>query len=208
MSHYGAKKKGQRMEIRKVNISELKAAYYNPRKDLKPEDKEYKKLKKSIDTFGYIEPIVWNEKTGNIVGGHQRCKVLIENGAEEIEVSVVNIDEKAEKKLNVALNRIKGRWDISKLTELLNELESSGDMELTGFEDWELQGLLMQYDHIQDLMAESFSDFAAPKERSTFVMTFSCPAEARETLENYIKNTKNAKEELATVIINKIKGRL
>lgn len=196
------------MEIRTVKVSELKQAEYNPRKNLTPEDKEYKKLKNSIDTFGYVEPIVWNERTGNIVGGHQRCKVLIENGATELEVSVVDLDEKAEKILNVALNRIKGRWDISKLAEILNELNDTGDMELTGYEDWELQGLLMQYDHIQDLMDETFSDFAAPKERTTFVMTFSCPGEARATLENYIKNTKNAKEELATVIINKVKGLL
>ena len=68
------------MEIRTVNKSKLNPALYNPRKDLKPGDIEYEKLKKSILAFGEVDPIIWNEKTGNIVGGHQRFKVLRDIG--------------------------------------------------------------------------------------------------------------------------------
>lgn len=193
------------MEIRTLKATELKAAAYNPRKDLQPEDTEYKKLRRSMEEFGYVEPIIWNERTGNVVGGHQRLKVLLEQGKEEIECVVTDLDEKDEKILNVLLNKVKGRWDIGKLADLLQELDEAGAMEITGFEDWELQSLLMQYDHIKDLMEEDFSDYASDKERSTFVMTFSLPAGARETVENYIQNTENAKAELATAIINKVK---
>lgn len=193
------------MEIRTLKAAELKAAAYNPRKDLQPEDAEYKKLRRSMEEFGYVEPIIWNERTGNVVGGHQRLKVLLEQGKEEIECVVTDLDEKDEKILNVLLNKAKGRWDIGKLADLLQELDEAGDMELTGFEDWELQSLLMQYDHIKDLMEEDFSDYSSDKERSTFVMTFSLPAGARETVENYMQNTENAKAELATAIINKVK---
>lgn len=193
------------MEIRTLKATELKAAVYNPRKDLQPEDTEYKKLRRSMEEFGYVEPIIWNERTGNVVGGHQRLKVLLEQGKEEIECVVTDLDEKDEKILNVLLNKVKGRWDIGKLADLLQELDEAGAMEITGFEDWELQSLLMQYDHIKDLMEEDFSDYASDKERSTFVMTFSLPAGARETVENYIQNTENAKAELATAIINKVK---
>lgn len=193
------------MEIRTLKAAELKAAAYNPRKDLQPEDAEYKKLRRSIEEFGYVEPIIWNERTGNVAGGHQRLKVLLEQGKEEIECVVTDLDEKDEKILNVLLNKVKGRWDIGKLADLLQELDEAGDMELTGFEDWELQSLLMQYDHIKDLMEEDFSDYSSDKERSTFVMTFSLPAGARETVENYMQNTENAKAELATAIINKVK---
>lgn len=193
------------MEIRTLKAAELKAAAYNPRKDLQPEDAEYKKLRRSMEEFGYVEPIIWNERTGNVVGGHQRLKVLLEQGKEEIECVVTDLDEKDEKILNVLLNKVKGRWDIGKLADLLQELDEAGDMELTGFEDWELQSLLMQYDHIKDLMEEDFSDYSSEKERSTFVMTFSLPAGARETVENYMQNTENAKAELATAIINKVK---
>ena len=193
------------MEIRTLKATEIKAADYNPRKDLQPEDTEYKKLRRSIEEFGYVEPIIWNERTGNVVGGHQRLKVLLEKGAQEIECVVVSLDDKDEKILNVLLNKVKGRWDIGKLADLLQELDEAGAMEVTGFEDWELQSLLMQYDHIKDLMEEDFSDYSSEKERSTFVMTFSLPAGAREAVENYLQNTDNAKAELATAIINKVK---
>lgn len=193
------------MEIRTLKATELKAAAYNPRKNLQPEDAEYKKLRRSMEEFGYVEPIIWNERTGNVVGGHQRLKVLLEQGKEEIECVVTDLEEKDEKILNVLLNKVKGRWDIGKLADLLQELDEAGAMEETGFEDWELQSLLMQYDHIKDLMEEDFSDYASDKERSTFVMTFSLPAGARETVESYMQNTENAKAELATAIINKVK---
>lgn len=193
------------MNIKTLKATELKAAEYNPRKDLQPEDAEYKKLRQSIEEFGYVEPIIWNERTGNVVGGHQRLKVLLEKGQEDIECVVVDLADKDEKILNVLLNKAKGRWDIGKLADLLQELDEAGEMELTGFEDWELQSLLMQYDHIKDLMEEDFSDYASEKERETFVMTFSLPAGARETVEEYLKTTENAKIELATAIINKVK---
>lgn len=198
-------KGGRVVNIKTLKATELKAAEYNPRKDLKPEDAEYKKLRRSIEEFGYVEPIIWNERTGNVVGGHQRLKVLLEKGQEDIECVVVDLEDKDEKILNVLLNKVKGRWDIGKLADLLQELDDAGEMEVTGFEDWELQSLLMQYDHIKDLMEEDFSDYSSEKEKETFVMTFSLPAGARETVEAYLQNTENAKVELATVIINKVK---
>ncbi len=194
------------MEIRTLKAAEIKAAEYNPRRDLQPEDAEYEKLRRSIEEFGYIEPIIWNERSGNVVGGHQRLKVLLEKGVEDIEAVVVDLDDKDEKILNVLLNKVKGRWDIGKLADLLQQLDEAGAMELTGFEDWELQSLLMQYDHIKDLMEEDFSGYSDEKERSTFTMTFSLPAGARETVESYMQKTENAKVELATAIINKVKG--
>lgn len=194
------------MEMRTLKAAEIKAAEYNPRRDLQPEDAEYEKLRRSIEEFGYIEPIIWNERSGNVVGGHQRLKVLLEKGVEDIEAVVVDLDDKDEKILNVLLNKVKGRWDIGKLADLLQQLDEAGAMELTGFEDWELQSLLMQYDHIKDLMEEDFSGYSDEKERSTFTMTFSLPAGARETVESYMQKTENAKVELATAIINKVKG--
>lgn len=193
------------MEIRTLKATELRAAAYNPRKDLQPEDAEYKKLRRSMEEFGYVEPIIWNERTGNVVGGHQRLKVLLEQGAEDIECVVTSLDEKGEKILNVLLNKVKGRWDIGKLADLLQELDEAGAMEATGFEDWELQSLLMQYDHIKDLMEDDFSGYSDGSERSTFTMTFSLPAGARETVESYLQKAENAKIELATAIINKVK---
>ncbi|WP_253721208.1 ParB N-terminal domain-containing protein [Brevibacillus brevis] len=78
---------------------------------MQPGDIEYEKLKRSFQEFGYVEPLIWIEQTGNLVGGHQRFKILVEQGTTEIEVSVVSLDEIREKALNIALNKISGAWD-------------------------------------------------------------------------------------------------
>jgi ParB-like chromosome segregation protein Spo0J len=101
------------LDIQKIPVSKIKAAKYNPRKDLKPGDAEYEKLRRSIEEFGYVEPVIWNERTGNIVGGHQRFKVLVTMGYREIDCVVLDIDEQREKALNVALNKICGEFDYS-----------------------------------------------------------------------------------------------
>lgn len=64
------------MIIKTMKIDDLIPASYNPRKDLKPGDPEYENLKRSIKEFGYVDPIIWNKQTGNIIGGHQRVKVM------------------------------------------------------------------------------------------------------------------------------------
>ena len=194
------------MEIRKVKITDLTPADYNPRQDLKPEDREYKKIERSLEEFGYVEPIVWNEATGNVVGGHQRLKMLIAAGETETTVSVVNLSDHDEKILNVALNRIVGRWDNTKLKDILSELQEQGELDLTGFEEWELEALNMEYDHITDLLNEDFSEFATRQEKETFAVTFTLPAEEEQAVKDYIAKTKDAKIELATAVINKIKG--
>ena len=99
------------MEIVKMQLSELNPAAYNPRKSLRPGDPVYEKLKASMLSFGNVEPIVWNRTTGNVVGGHQRLRVLLDLGITETEVSVVDLTETDEKRLNIALNKITGEWD-------------------------------------------------------------------------------------------------
>lgn len=130
------------MDIQKVSVDKLNPAKYNPRKDLKPGDPEYEKLKRSIETFGYVEPVIWNKRTGRIVGGHQRYKILSAQGADEIDCVVVDMGEDEEKALNVALNKVSGEWDLPKLTELISELDQSMfDISLTGFDAAEIEDL-------------------------------------------------------------------
>ncbi|GAB6157872.1 site-specific DNA-methyltransferase [Desulfotomaculum varum] len=134
------------MDIQKVSIDKLNPAKYNPRKDLKPGDKEYEKLKRSIQEFGYVEPIIWNKQTGNVVGGHQRLKVLQEMGQTEIDCVVIDLPEDREKALNVALNKIQGEWDVLKLSELIAELDKSMfDITLTGFDAAEIDELMESF---------------------------------------------------------------
>jgi ParB-like chromosome segregation protein Spo0J len=130
------------LDIQKIAVEKLNPAKYNPRKDLKKGDPEYEKLKRSIETFGYVEPVIWNKKTGHIVGGHQRFKILKDQGVAEVECVVVEMDEAEEKALNIALNKVSGDWDMPKLAELLEDLDKSMfDVSLTGFDAAEIDDL-------------------------------------------------------------------
>ena len=133
------------MEIRKVPISLLNAAPYNPRKDLQPGDPEYQKIARSIEKYGCVEPIIWNEKTGNVIGGHQRLKVLAATGAVEVDVSVVQLSLEDEKALNLALNKISGQWDNEKLSAVLQDLSAGFDVEVTGFDQHEVDALVASF---------------------------------------------------------------
>lgn len=133
---------GSGMLIEKKNTADLLPADYNPRKDLKPGDAEYEKLKRSIEQFGYVEPVIWNKTTGRVVGGHQRLKVLMDMGMTEVDCVVVAMDEEKEKALNIALNKISGDWDKDKLALLIADLQGADfDVSLTGFEPGEIDAL-------------------------------------------------------------------
>lgn len=131
------------MKFVKKKITDLIPADYNPRKDLKPGDPDYEKLKHSMKEFGYVDPIIWNQQTGRVVGGHQRLKILQNEGIKEAECVVVNLDEEKEKALNIALNKISGDWDKDKLALLMTDLQASDlDISLTGFDEDEISDLL------------------------------------------------------------------
>ena len=139
------------MEIRKVPVKDLKPAKYNPRKDLQPGDPEFEKLRRSVEEFGYVEPILWNQRTGVVVGGHQRLKVLQHLGYTEVDCVILDLDEQKEKALNVALNKISGDWDIPLLTTLLKDLNDGGyDATLTGFDVSEMSDLFDDQSEIKE----------------------------------------------------------
>lgn len=156
------------MEIQKVSITQLNPAKYNPRKDLKPGDVEYERLRRSVEEFGYVEPIVWNKRTGNIVGGHQRFKVLVAMGYDEIDCVVIDLDAVREKALNVALNKISGEFDIPLLTDLLRGLDESGfDVSLTGFDAAEMEALFQDSDSAASVKEDHFDADKAAAEIET-----------------------------------------
>ena len=127
------------MDIIQKPISELFPTDYNPRKDLTARDVEYQEIKKSIQEFGAVVPIVWNKRSGNVVGGHQRLKIYKELKYTEVPVSTVDLSEKDERRLNLALNKTGGAWDEEKLKILLDELKEE---EIIGFSEDELSELM------------------------------------------------------------------
>ena len=133
------------MKIVQVPIGQVRPAKYNPRKDLQPGDPEYEKIKRSIEEFGLVDPLVLNSHNNVLVGGHQRLKVLKDLGWKDVPVSIVTIkDDNREKALNIALNRIQGDWDDDALANLLDSLIKSDhfDVSLTGFDQKEIDRLI------------------------------------------------------------------
>lgn len=143
------------MEFKKLKISDLKPASYNPRKALKPGDKEYEKIKNSIQEFGYVEPVIVNDDM-TIIGGHQRCNVLQDLGYTEIDCIVISVDKTKEKALNIALNKITGEWNKELLADLIADLQNSDfDVSFTGFEPPEIEQLFNTV-HSKDIKEDDF----------------------------------------------------
>ena len=115
------KTKHQAFEVQAIRRSQINPAPYNPRVI---GDDERKRLKKAIKAGGLMSTLVWNKRTGNLVSGHQRLSVLDElegfPGKKEdylLDVAVVDLDDKAEKKANVWFNNpsMQGGFDFEKL---------------------------------------------------------------------------------------------
>src|SRR5688572_20803388 len=98
-----------RWEEAEMSLGDLSAgrAKWNPR--VMPKH-EAAALKTSIERFGLVQPLIWNRRTRQLVGGHQRLDALIEMGETQTRVVVVDLDELDEKTLNLALNRVHGEW--------------------------------------------------------------------------------------------------
>lgn len=136
-----------KVKIRRMPLEKLKPADYNPRKKLTKEDKEYQKLEQSLNSFGNVQPVVYNERTGNVVSGHQKLNILQEKGFRETDCVIVNLNDEEEKALNIALNKITGKWDYSKLESVINELaENEYDLSKTGLDEEEIEDLINELD--------------------------------------------------------------
>jgi len=116
------------------------------------------RLARGIREFDCVEPLVWNQRTGYLVGGHQRLKILRERGDREVSVSVVDLSPERERALNILLNNpsAQGDWDYDKLAELIKELQADEkfDATLTGFDEEELRTILFEPE-LEPLEAES-----------------------------------------------------
>ena len=154
------------MEWRTIPIGDLRPATYNPRKKLKAGDKEYEKIKNSIQEFGYVEPIIVNYDM-TVIGGHQRLTVLKDLGYTEVECVVLHIeDEHKVKALNIALNKITGAWNEQLLADLLVDLQSADfNTDLTGFEPAEIDQLFSKV-HNKKITEDDF-DVGAELQKPT-----------------------------------------
>lgn len=159
--------------MRVMPVEAVRPADYNPRVALRPGDPDYEKLKTSVTDLGLIDPLVWNETTGNLVGGHQRLQVCIDSGYREVPVFVVHLSEEKEKQANAALNKITGRWDEAKLRDMLNSLDPAS-VAAAGFNAKDLRALYadseeLVEDHFD--FDESLEEHKTPKTKPGDVIT-------------------------------------
>ncbi len=123
------------MEIINKDPNKLSFADYNPR-EITAND--FEALKKSLQEFGFVEPVVVN-KNDEIIGGHMRVRAARDLGMKEVPCVYVDLKADKAKLLNLALNRISGRWDTGKLEEMISGMKLEGiDLKLSGFENWEV----------------------------------------------------------------------
>lgn len=119
----GKKSQLQAFEVRELHRSKIANAPYNPR--VISDDKR-RKLEKKLTTTGLIEPLVWNEVTGNLVSGHQRLAIMDVfegHGDWSMDVSVVHMTPSQERENNVFMNNdtAQGDWDLKALAELMQD---------------------------------------------------------------------------------------
>ncbi len=135
------------MQVKSLPVDQLRPAPYNPRLTLKPGDAAWNKLERSLAEFELVQPIVWNQRTGHVVSGHQRLAVLKHHGAQSVDCVVVDLPLEREKALNVTLNNasVGSDWDPDRLIDLVTELQELPDFDatLTGFDAQQLKDLLL-----------------------------------------------------------------
>lgn len=137
----------QGFETVTIDRREIKNAPYNPRTIDRPAKA---KLLKSLKRVKLVQPLVWNVRTKNLVGGHQRLSVLDDlegTQAYSLTVAQIDVDDKAEREINIALNNpsIQGAWDEELLEKLVREAEEAGEAlaaEIMGFDETELRSLV------------------------------------------------------------------
>ena len=104
----GIKTALQKFTYREIPRSEILLDPENPR-SISPLAR--KRLKAKIQEVGCVEPLVWNEKAGMLVGGHQRISIMdeLEGYPDKVKdytvaVAVVRLTERQHRALSIFLN--------------------------------------------------------------------------------------------------------
>lgn len=150
--------KHARFSSENVPRSSIKNAPYNPRKI---GDTARQRLRENLATHGLLEPIIWNRRTGYIVGGHQRLAGLdYLEGTKNylVPCAVVDLDEATEKTQNVFLNNgeAQGEWDLEALGALIKETDGADAMGFDTADVYQLFGsdvVAEKADHLIELAA-------------------------------------------------------
>ncbi len=130
----------------RIHRSQIQTAKYNPRV-MSPSAR--KKLSQSLARFGLVGSLVWNVRTGNLVGGHQRLAEIDRVAKSldyELEVSRIDVDDKTERAINLALNNtdLQGQYDHELLADIAGDLceHDQSLLDAAGFDEKALHVIL------------------------------------------------------------------
>lgn len=128
----------------RIPRSQIVAASYNPR-SLSTDQK--RRLKLVLEKHGLCSPLVWNKRSKVLCGGHQRLGILDSLSPEKewaVPVTIIDLDEKQERELNVALNNQEsaGSFDVGLLGKMFEGFNL--DIEAMGFDPGKLKSLIPQ----------------------------------------------------------------
>lgn len=189
-----------------MKIKELKASKNNPRTI---NDYQKETLEKTMDEFGDLSGIVFNEESGNLIGGHQRRFVMPEDSeivieheydpptdkgttkegyvlykGERFKFRQVRYDKVKELQANLVANKGGGNWDYTMLPEIFLELDHlNADTNLTGFSDEEIKSIILNL----DTDFEVIDNLNETSEGTDAVIKITCPQDIKDEVLIYIK---------------------
>lgn len=134
-----------------VPFGSINLMAYNPRKWTAQEMGD---LKASMRRYGFLDPLALRKKNSGCLGGHMRVSAVREVCTEDsipmpksLPAVVLDVTEREGKMLNIALNKLGGRFDNKKLAELLAGIQGEqtiapDERDLMGFHGTDLTDLL------------------------------------------------------------------
>jgi len=123
------------MKVEIIEIGKLVPYENNPRKNLNVD-----KVAKSIQEFGFQQPIV-TDKDMKILVGHTRYFASKKLNLDKVPVVIADLDSSKAKAYRIADNRVAqdSSWDLPKLNlEIASLKEDNFNIDILGFEDLEL----------------------------------------------------------------------
>jgi DNA modification methylase len=144
----------RKIKVEYIPVDKLKDWTENPRLIT---EGQYLALAKNVRKFGIVDPLIVDQHC-KIVGGHQRIKVLRQLGMKTVPVVKLPLSRREFKVLNLALNKISGEWDQTKLAPLLEEFAALPELDLTGFSRQEvnliIEDFLTEQGTSEDIVSE------------------------------------------------------
>jgi ParB-like chromosome segregation protein Spo0J len=158
--------------VRAVPVSRLRPFPGNPRKH----GSDIDRLVKSIEHYGWTNPVLVQEKTNRIIAGHGRIEAAKKAGIKNVPCIYLSLSDQDATAYAVADNRLAelSEWDLPKLKDLLGELDGAGfDSELTGFTDAEIDTMLQ---------TEPDAVSAGPLLQEHYQILVMCRSESEQTM--------------------------